>query len=315
MRARPEENPPPSELVPFLEAEGINEILVNGGGEVWVDSGGSLAPAGCAVPAESLAVYVRGALAQVGRKVDRRQPFADARLPDGSRLCVATEPAALGGMHVCIRRFPRRRQTLAQLEAGGSMSAAAGELLRKYVSERKNILIAGATGSGKTTLLNALASLAPKNERILTLEDVAELALDHPHVVSLECRPANLEGEGEISLRMLLRTALRMRPDRLVLGECRGEEAVDLLQALHTGHGGSMSTIHANSAREALNRLQMLALSGGANLQESAVRAYIAAAVDAVIFLERAGGVRRVTAVQEVSGVEGHMFLLRPREI
>lgn len=297
----------------LLAEEGVNEILVNGPEEVWVERRGALERVPIFFSDEGALLHlIRRYVSAVGRKIDHHMPFVDARLPNGFRICAVIQPAVLGGAHLCIRRFPFFWPSLDSLQQTDTMSPEAHQFLKKAVERRANILVCGSTGSGKTTLLNALGGCVPDGERILTLEDTAELRISHPHVVRLESRPANIEGEGEISLRMLLRTALRMRPDRILVGECRGPEALDLLQALNTGHAGSMASIHASSCRDALARLEILCLLNGENnLPLQALRQYIASAIQVIVFMERKNGQRRVAQIQEVTGLEEGIFLLR----
>jgi pilus assembly protein CpaF len=303
-------------LEKFFADENVTEILVNSAQDIWVERFGRLEKTEASfLSASSLDRYARRLLLSCGRRVDRKNPFADARLADGSRLCAVIEPAVRDGMHLAIRKFQRERQSLAALEAGGSFSRKARNLLEGFVREGKNIFISGGTGSGKTTLLNALASIVPAEERIITLEDITELQIAHPHVVQLEARPPNAEGEGEIDIRSLLCRALRLRPDRLIMGECRGKEALDLLQALNTGHRGSMGTIHANSAREALARLEMLSLMEARNLNPESIRQYIVSAVHVIVHLERKDGFRLVQSIHELRGVQEGVYLLRACEL
>lgn len=241
--------------------------------------------------------------------------MADARLADGSRICIVGEPAVLGGMHVNIRKFPQRRPDLDRLVSWEFLTPSAAAVLREAVVAGKNIFVSGGTGAGKTTLLNALVSAVPPGERVITLEDTAELRPLHPHVVSLEARPANAEGEGAIELRSLLRCSLRMRPDRLVMGECRGVEALELIQALHTGHRGSMGTIHANSARDALARLEMLVQMAMPQISPSVAKTLLAGAIQLVVHVERVNGRRRLASIHEVCGVDGGLILLRARDV
>ncbi len=241
----------------------------------------------------------------LGRRIDESTPLVDARLPDGSRVNAIIPPLALRGPCITIRRFSKTPLTMEKLIGFGAMTPAMGRFLRRAVVARKNIVISGGTGSGKTTLLNVLSSNIPEHERIITIEDAAELQLAQPHVVSLESRPPNMEGRGEYSIRDLLRNALRMRPDRIIVGECRGGEALDMLQAMNTGHDGSMTTTHANSPAEALKRLETLALMAGIDLPGRAIREQIAASVDLIVQQTRfsSDGSRRVTRITEVVGL------------
>lgn len=300
-------------LRPLFDDESVTEILVNGPGEIWAERRGGLCRVeGSFSGEESLRRYARRLLSSHGRKADQRTPFADAVLAGGIRLHVAVPPVSRNGLCLSIRKPPRNSWTLDGLEKAGAFSAPITERLRELVKERKNIFVCGGTGTGKTSLLSALLSEAGQGERILALEDVAELRVKHPHFLSLEARPANQDGEGELPLPKLLREALRMRPDRIVMGECRGPEALDLLMALNTGHPGSMGTIHSNSARDALQRLELLALLSAENLREGALRSLIASCIQVVIHLERApAGGRRISSIAEVKGVDGGTYLLR----
>lgn len=299
-----------------LNDPSVTEILVNGLQEIWVERAGRLEKINDTFLHEyTLDRYVRRLLAPLGRKLDRKSPLVDGRLSDGSRICVAVSPAVLGGTHIAIRKFQRQWRELDALVASGFLSAKAKELLLRFVREKKNILISGATGTGKTSLLNAVAAYIPGAERVITIEDTAELELNHSHVVRMEARPANLEGEGEISIRALVRAAMRMRPDRLVLGECRGEEALDVLQAFNTGHGGSFTTVHANSPRDALNRLELLSLLNCENVSSNAIKFFVSSAIHAVVHIERKDGRRFVQSIQELKGMEDAIYLLKNHEI
>ncbi len=303
-------------LAPFLADPTVTEILVNGPEDVWIERAGSLSREEIRFPsADILERWARKLVGEAGRRIDRRNPYVDTRLHDGSRLCVLIDPVVQGGVHLSIRRFPARRPSLFGLSEMGMMSPKTADLLFRAVADRKNIFVSGATGAGKTTLLNALVEAVPKTERIITIEDTRELNPTHPHVVALEARAANTEGEGEISITSLLRCALRMRPDRVVMGECRGREAIDLVQALNTGHYGSMGTIHANSPRGALTRLELLCLMELPNVNPHAVKAYLQSAIHLLVHVERIGNSRQVTAVQELAGLEEGVFLLRTKEI
>ncbi len=296
----------------LFDDESVTEILVNGPREIWAERRGKLEPVnGAFAGEESLRRYARRILSAHGRKVDQRSPFADAVLDGGIRVHVAAPPISRKGICLSIRKPSREAWTLTRLEASGAFSAPTTSMLQQLVRARKNIFVCGGTGSGKTSLLSALVEEAHHGERILALEDVAEIRVHHPHFLSLEARPANQEGEGEISLPKLLRETLRMRPDRIVMGECRGAEALDLLMALNTGHPGSMGTIHSNSPRDALQRLELLALLAAENLRESAVRALIASCIHVVVHLERTGNGRRVSSIAEVKGVDNGVYLLR----
>jgi pilus assembly protein CpaF len=280
----------------------VDEVMVNGTGRVWVERQGRLEVTDVRFGTEGeLRHTIERILAPLGRRVDEAEPLADARLPDGSRVNVVIPPLALDGPVLTIRRFRRRGMSPADLVACGSWSAPLHDLLDAAVRARLNVLVSGGTGSGKTTTLNALSAFVPARERIVTIEDAAELRLRQPHVVRLEARPASLEGRGEVTIRQLVRNALRMRPDRIVVGEVRGAEALDMLSAMSTGHDGSLSTVHAGSAEEALRRVETLALMAGLGLPHAAVREQVAGALDLVVHQARLpGGARAVVSVGEV---------------
>jgi len=285
----------------FADPE-VSEILLNGGGRPFVERAGRLEPVPVELDESEVRRMVERIIAPLGLRLDRSSPMVDARLPDGSRLHAVLAPVAVDGTCVAIRRFGRGGRQLADFDLP-SPSAA---LLRWAVRAGWNLLLSGGTGAGKTTLLNALAGGIPPGERVVTIEETAELALDRAHVVRLEARPANAEGAGAVPVRALVRAALRLRPDRLIIGEVRGEEAFDLLQALNTGHCGSLCTIHANGPADALARLESLVLLAGTGLPVDAIRAQIRAAVDAVVHVaRRAGGRRAVEAVVELTGPAG----------
>jgi pilus assembly protein CpaF len=251
-------------------------------------------------------------VAQSGRRIDESSPMVDARLPDGSRLNAIIPPLAVDGALVTIRKFAKDRFSLDDLARIGTLSPEAVSFLDLCVNARLNTLISGGTGSGKTTLLNALSGSIPDDERIVTVEDAAELSLHQRHVLRLEARPKNIEGEGEISIRDLVRNSLRMRPDRIVVGETRGAEALDMLQAMNTGHDGSLSTVHANSARDALARLETMVMMAGFDLPSKAIRQQICSALDLIVHIERMqDGSRRVTAITEVQGMEGDIITMQ----
>jgi pilus assembly protein CpaF len=299
-------------LSDLMADPGVSEILVNGPSEIWAERNGSLALTPHAFSGEdALRRWVRGFLSERGRKVDHSSPFADCSLPDGSRVHVVGPPVSRRGLCLSIRKFPQAPWTLEALQRQGVFSAACVAYLKDSVRARRNIFLSGSTGSGKTSLLGALIGEVTEEERIVALEDIAEIKTTHPHFLSMEGRPANQEGEGRIELRRLLRESLRMRPDRLVVGECRGAEALDLLLALNTGHHGSMGTIHANSPRDALQRLETLALLAGENLGNQALQNLILGGVHIVAQLERRGGRRAVSSIVEVKGCDGGRFLLK----
>ncbi|WP_241004436.1 CpaF family protein [Conexibacter sp. SYSU D00693] len=294
-------------LEPLLADPEVDEVLVNGPGPVWVERRGRLEPADAGFATEAdLRHAIERVLAPLGRRVDEAEPLCDARLPDGSRVNVVLPPLAPDGPLLTIRRFRRRALGPDELVTSGSWTAPLRELLERAVRGRCSILVCGGTGSGKTTVLNALSSFVPADERIVTIEDTAELRLQQPHVVRLEARPANVEGRGAVGIRDLMKNALRMRPDRIVVGEVRGGEALDMLAAMSTGHDGSLSTVHAGSPEEAVRRLETLALMAGVGLPHEAIRQQVADAVDLVVHQSRlADGTRRVVAVSEVVRLAG----------
>lgn len=282
-------------LDPLLADPGVTDVLVNGAGPVWVECGGELVATDVRLDAEAVGRLVERIVAPLGLRADRRSPLVDARLPDGSRVHAVLPPLAVDGPCLTIRRFGARPVPLAAFAPPPVV-----ELLERVVAERRNVVVSGGTGAGKTTLLNALAATIPAHERIVTIEDAAELRLPGDHVVRLESRPPNADGVGAVPVRELVRNALRMRPDRIVVGEVRGGEALDMLQAMNTGHEGSLSTCHANGADDALRRLETLALLAGVELPLAAVREQLAAAVDVVVQVaRRPGGGRAVVAVAE----------------
>ena len=290
----------------LLADDAISEIMVNRHDEIYLERNGRLErhPGSFTSDRAVLGVIER-IVTPIGRRIDESSPMVDARLKDGSRVNAIIPPLALKGPALTIRKFGRRLFSHADLVALGTMSAPMAEFLRICVEQRRNILISGGTGSGKTTLLNVLSNFIPDGERIITIEDAAELRLAHSHLISLEARPANAEGRGQIAIRDLVRNALRMRPDRIVVGECRGGEALDMLQAMNTGHDGSLTTLHANSPRDALARLETLVLMAGMELPLTAIRDQIAAAIDIVVQQARLpDGRRAVTAVAEITGTE-----------
>ncbi len=305
-------------LEPLVRDDEITEIMVNGPGRVYLEKAGRISPCDIVFDGEE-AVYriVDRIIGPLGLHVDEASPYVDARLPDGSRVNVILPPLSLLGPVLTIRKFRRRPFSIEELVRSGTLTAGQAAFLAKLVRERKSLVISGGTGTGKTTLLNALSSCAGEEERIITLEDAAELRLQQPHVIPLETRQPNLEGKGEVTLRDLLRNALRMRPDRIIIGEVRGPEALDLLQALNTGHRGSMTTVHANSPLDALSRLETMALTAGVGLPSRAVRGQIEQAVDALAHLEREpNGTRRVSeiAVLDRAGDGGFHLLPAPIE-
>jgi pilus assembly protein CpaF len=285
----------------------VEEVMVNGPDEIYVERGGRIERAGVRFASEqSLRDAIERILTPLGRRVDELSPMADARLGDGSRVNVVIPPLAVDGPALSIRRFAASRPGPDKLVEWGTMSAELRDLLADAVAERRSILISGGTGSGKTTLLNALSRFIAGGERVITIEDAAELRLQQPHVVRLESRPPSVEGRGEVTIRDLLRNALRMRPDRIVIGEVRGAEAMDLLTALNTGHDGALSTVHANSPEDALRRVETLALMAAVGLPHAAIRAQVRRGIELVVHMARGReGERRVVEVGEVVSAAG----------
>jgi pilus assembly protein CpaF len=293
-------------IEPLFRDPTISDILVNGSKEIYVERAGRLMRVSASFrnDAHLLAVIDR-IVSRVGRRVDESSPMVDARLPDGSRVNAIIPPLALDGPVLSIRRFGVDL-SIERLIAGGAFNETMAALIEGCVAARLNILISGGTGAGKTTLLNAMASFIPADQRVITIEDSAELRLQQEHVVRLETRPPNAEGEGEVKARDLVKNALRMRPDRIIVGEVRSSEAIDMLQAMNTGHEGSMTTIHANSPRDALSRLETMILMAGSNLPDRAMREQISSALDLIIQVSRlADGTRRIVSIVEVTGMEG----------
>ena len=297
-------------LEPLLADEGINDIMVNGAHQVYVERKGKLELTDVRFRDDAHVLNIcRRIVSQVGRRIDETTPLCDARLKDGSRVNIIIPPLAIDGPSISIRKFAKKGITLDVMAKQGNISPEMCTVLKIAARARLNILISGGTGSGKTTLLNACSQMIDQGERIVTIEDAAELQLQQPHVVRLETRPANLEGSGEIDMRDLVKNSLRMRPDRIILGEVRGAEAVDLLQAMNTGHDGSLGTIHANRPREALTRLENMVGLAGINLPSKAVRTQIAAAVDMIVQVQRQrDGMRRITYISEIVGMEGDII-------
>jgi pilus assembly protein CpaF len=294
-------------LEPLLRDPDVDEVMVNGVAPVWVERGGRLERTDVRfASAAELRDAIERILAPLGRRVDEAEPLCDARLPDGSRVNVVIAPLAPDGPILTVRRFRARGLSADDLVAAGTWEPPLCDLLARAVRGRLSILVSGGTGSGKTTTLNALSSFVPAGERIVTVEDTLELRLRQPHVVRLEARPPSVEGRGEVTIRHLVRNALRMRPDRIVVGEVRGGEALDMLAAMTTGHDGSLSTVHAGSPEEALRRLETLALMAGVGLPHAAIREQVADALDLVVHQARLpDGTRRVVAVAEVVRVAG----------
>ena len=300
-------------LQPLLDDDAVTEIMVNGAERIYVERRGQLTLTNARFATDAhLRRVIERIVSKVGRRIDESSPMVDARLEDGSRVNAIIPPLAVNGPSLTIRKFSRVPFTVEDLITFGSLTPEMAELLSACVRARLNILVTGGTGTGKTTLLNVLSSFLPPEERIVTIEDAVELQLQQQHVVRLESRPANIEGRGEISIRDLLRNSLRMRPDRIVVGEVRGGEALDMLQAMNTGHDGSISSVHANSPRDAIARMETLVLMAGMDLPLRAVREQIASAVNLIVHLTRLrDGTRRVTHVTEVQGMEGDVVTLQ----
>src|SRR4051794_39299825 len=286
----------------LLADDTVSEIMVNGPYDIWIERQGKLYQTSVRFQDEShLRRILNKIVAQVGRRVDESSAMVDARLPDGSRITAVIAPLSLSGPVVTIRKFARNRLGLQDLIRLGSLTTEAKEFLERCVQARLNILISGGTGTGKTTLLNVLSEAIPDTDRIVTIEDSAELQLSQRHTLRLESRPPNIEGEGEVTIRDLVRNSLRMRPDRIIVGEVRGAEAIDMLQAMNTGHDGSLSTIHANSPRDALSRLETMVMMAGFEIPLRAVRQQVCSALDLIVQLERLeDGSRHVTSITEV---------------
>ena len=293
-------------LEPLLERDEISEIMVNSSSEVFYEQAGRIYKSDVTfTDDQAVQATIERIVAPIGRRIDESSPMVDARLKDGSRVNAVIPPLALKGSSITIRKFMKERLTAQHFVEFGSLNQAMVTFLEVAVRNRRNIVISGGTGSGKTTLLNVLSNFIPKEERIVTIEDSAELKLYQPNLVSMEGRPANQEGRGEVSIRDLVRNSLRMRPDRIVVGECRGGEALDMLQAMNTGHDGSLTTAHANSGRDCLSRLEVMVLMAGMDLPSSAIREQIASAIDLVVQQTRfACGSRKITSITEVVGVE-----------
>ena len=300
-------------LEPLLADPAVTEIMVNRADEVFVERSGVLERYPVAFTSDRVVTgIIERIVAPIGRRIDESSPMVDARLKDGSRVNAVIPPLALKGPSITIRKFSKRKLDSQDLLRFGSANDPMVEFLRVAVEHRKNVVISGGTGSGKTTLLNILSNFIPKGERIVTIEDAAELQLCHPNLVSLESRPANIEGKGQIAIRDLVRNSLRMRPDRIVVGECRGGEALDMLQAMNTGHDGSLTTAHANNPRDMLARIETMVLMAGLDLPVSAIREQIASAIDIVVQQTRfACGTRKVTHICEVTGVESGRIQLQ----
>lgn len=298
-------------LEPLLARDDIADIMINGSQRCYIEVSGRVKLTNVRFRDDAHLMNVcQRIVSQVGRRVDESSPICDARLPDGSRVNVIAPPLSIDGPTLTIRKFKKDKLTLGQLVKFGSISPDGAEVLRVLGRVRANVLISGGTGSGKTTLLNCLTAFIDKDERVITCEDSAELQLQQPHVVRLETRPPNLEGEGEVTMRELVRNCLRMRPERIIVGEVRGPEAFDLLQAMNTGHDGSMGTLHANSPREALSRLESMITMGGFALPSRTIREMIVSSIDVIVQAARLrDGSRRITHISEVLGMEGDVIV------
>jgi pilus assembly protein CpaF len=300
-------------LEKLLADESITEVMVNGADQIYVERSGKLerSPARFVDDAHVMRI-IEKIVSQIGRRIDESSPMVDARLPDGSRVNAIIPPLSLTGPTLTIRKFARDPYTMNDLISFGTLSARAAQFLGACVRGKLNVLISGGTGTGKTTTLNAVSAFIPGDERIVTIEDAAELQLQQEHVITLESRPANIEGTGEIKIRELVRNTLRMRPDRIIVGEVRGPETLDMLQAMNTGHEGSLTTIHANSPRDALSRLETLVMTAGVELPHRAIREQIASAFDLLVQIQRlVDGTRRISHISEVVGMESDVITLQ----
>jgi pilus assembly protein CpaF len=300
-------------LEPYLRDPDVSEIMVNGYDQIYVERGGRLFPAGASFADEAhLRRTIEKIVARVGRRVDESSPMVDARLPDGSRVNAVVPPVALDGSLLTIRKFAAEPLSIGHLIRYGTMTPQVADLLRLCVQGRMNVVIGGGASSGKTTTLNVLSAFIPEDERIITIEDAAELQLRQDHVLRLESRPANLEKRGEITIRDLVRNALRMRPDRIIVGEVRDAATLDMLQAMNTGHEGSITTIHSNSPRDTLSRLETMVMMAGVELTQRAIREQMASAIDLIVHQSRLkDGSRRITQITEVQGMEGDVVVLQ----
>ena len=300
-------------LEELLADPSITEIMANGYDDIYVERKGKLVHTEVRFTDDShYRQVIEKIVASVGRRIDEASPMVDARLPDGSRVNAVIPPIAVHGAMLTIRRFPDKPFGMADLIKFGAITPEAAEFLKACVLGKLNMVISGGTGTGKTTMLNVLAAYVPEDERIITIEDAAEMRLRQPHVLTMEARPANIEGAGLVGIRDLVRNALRMRPDRIMVGECRGAEALDMLQAMNTGHEGSLTTIHANSPRDALTRLDTMVLMAGYDLPVRAIRQQVASALDIIIQVARYGdGSRKITHISEVQGMEGDVITLQ----
>lgn len=299
-------------LDPLLADESVSEIMVNGPDQIWIERNGKLFETDARFQDDNhVRRIIERIIAPLGRRCDEASPMVDARLPDGSRLNAIIPPLCLNGPSLTIRKFSKKPLTSQDLVTRGAASAELMEFLRACVLGKLNMIVSGGTGTGKTTMLNVLSSFIPNDDRIVTIENAAELQLQQRHVITLESRPANIEGRGEISIRDLMVNSLRMRPDRIVVGECRSGEALDMLQAMNTGHDGSMTTLHANTPRDAIARMETMCLMAGMDLPARAIREQVAAAINVIVQLERMqDGSRRISKISEITGMEGEVVSL-----
>ncbi len=299
-------------IQPLLDDPEVSEVMVNGPKKIFVERGGKVTKSGITFDDDDhVERIIDRIISPLGRRVDADSPTVDARLPDGSRVNAVIRPVAIDGPCITIRKFKKDKLTIDQLVAFGSLTQNMGDFIRACVLAHLNIVVSGGTGSGKTTLLNVLSSFIQENERIITIEDAAELQLQQDHVLRMETKVANVDGKGSVSIRDLVRNSLRMRPDRIIVGECRGGETLDMLQAMNTGHDGSLTTLHANTPRDALSRMETMVLMAGMDLPLKVVRQQIASAVDLIIQQTRLkDGARKVTAITEVVGMEGDTVVL-----
>lgn len=297
----------------FLSDSAVTEIMVNGKNAVYIERGGKVIPAGIVfLSDDTLRSTIDRMVTRVNRRLDESSPFVDARLPDGSRVNAIIPPVSLSGPCLTIRKFRKDPYSMDELIRIGTLTEEVAGYLREAVVRKKNVIVSGGTGSGKTTLLNALSQFIPDGERIVTIEDAAEIRLMKPHVVRLEARPANIEGSGAVTIRDLVRNSLRMRPDRIIVGECRGGEALDMLQAMNTGHDGSITTGHANSPRDMLRRLETMVLLSGVEIPIRAIREQVASAIDIIVHVARGGdGRRAVLTIAEVTGLSESQIMLQ----
>jgi len=300
-------------LEELMKDEAITDIMVNGAKEIFVEKFGRLQKTDVTFVDENHVMQIARRIAnQIGRRIDESSPMVDARLKDGSRVNIICPPLAIDGTSISIRKFSKRHITLDDMVKTENISRPMADLLKVASACRLNVIVSGGTGSGKTTMLNALSHLINPKERIVTIEDAAELKLQQPHVVRLESRPPNIEGEGQVTIRDLMKNSLRMRPDRIIVGECRGDETVDMLQAMNTGHDGSMSTIHANKPREVLTRLENMIAMAGLNMPIRVMRSQIVGAVNMIVHVERMrDGKRRCTNISEITGIDEDVILIQ----